>query len=187
MATNKARSTICYRGITPARCDWDTAYASNLWHSCKRCRKFRRAKGPNVSRKRSYRYMLHDIENLSPRYAQWSLLTRQPAQSPAAIAQAVVRRGSAPNPARREHLRGERQGHRSALPLHPLLAGSSFATPPAPPGVSDGLGHRSALPQDPLLPGEVVPHSSPKPPTAHATTSGREGCPSQHTPQSPPT
>jgi hypothetical protein len=29
MTTNKARSTICYRGITPARCDWDTAYDSD--------------------------------------------------------------------------------------------------------------------------------------------------------------
>ena len=104
--------------------------------------------------------------------AHGSLLTRQPAQSPTATVQAAVRLGSAPNPARREHLRGERQGHRSALRLHPLLAGSSFATPPAPTGVSDGSGHRSALPQDPLLPGEVVPHSSPKPPAAHVPTWG---------------
>ena len=116
------------------------------------------------------------------RAARGYLLTKQPAQSPAAMAQAVVRRGSAPNPARRGHLRGERQGHRSALPLHPLLAGSSFATPPAPPGVSDGSGHRSALPQDPLLPEEVVPHSSPKPPAARAPTRGREGGPSQRSP-----
>jgi hypothetical protein len=95
--------------------------------------------------------------------AQGSLLTRQPAQSPTAIAQAVVRRGSAPNPARREHLRGERQGHRSALPLHPLLAGSSFATPPAPPGVSDGLGHRSALPKAPCSRGKSFRTLPPNP------------------------
>ena len=67
-------------------------------------------------------------------------------------------------PARCAVLRGQPQSHRSARPLHPLLAGSSFATPPAPPGVSRRawviVPHS---PKTPLLPEKVVPHSSPAP------------------------